>query len=130
VTLIAFSKAVGTALAAAEELAGHGIDAEVLDLRTLAPLDTDGILESVGRTGRAVVVHEAVVTGGIGAEIAARIQQHAFGRLEAPVLRVGAPFAPVPSSIVLEQAFVPDAAAVVDAARMVLGDLYSTAGGN
>jgi acetoin:2,6-dichlorophenolindophenol oxidoreductase subunit beta len=130
VTLIAFSKAVGTALAAAEELAGHDIDAEVLDLRTIAPLDTDGILESVGRTGRAVVVHEAVVTGGIGAEIAAQIQQHAWGRLEAPVLRVGAPFAPVPSSIVLEQAFVPGAAAVVDAARMVLGDLYTTAGGN
>jgi pyruvate dehydrogenase E1 component beta subunit len=129
VTLISFSKAVHTALEAADTLAEHGIDAEVLDLRTLAPLDTEGILESVGRTGRAVVVHEAVVTGGIGAEIAARIQEHAWGRLEAPVLRVGAPFAPVPSSLALERAFVPGRDAVVDAARAALGDL-STAGGS
>ncbi len=129
VTLISFSKAIDTALEAAEMLTQHGIDAEVLDLRTIAPLDTDGILESVGRTGRAVVVHEAVVTGGIGAEIAAQIQQHAFGSLHAPVLRVGAPFAPVPSSLALERAFVPDRDAVVDAARAALGDL-STAGGS
>lgn len=129
ITLISFSKAVDTALEAAEELTRHGIDAEVLDLRTIAPLDTDGILESVGRTGRAVVVHEAVVTGGIGAEIAAQIQEHAFGSLHAPVLRVGAPFAPVPSSLALERAFVPDRDAVVDAARAALGDL-STAGGS
>ncbi|MCC6224634.1 MAG: alpha-ketoacid dehydrogenase subunit beta [Thermoleophilia bacterium] len=128
VTLIAFSKAVGTALEAAEELAGHGIDAEVLDLRTLAPLDLDGILESVGRTGRAVIVHEAVVTGGLGAELAAQIQQLAWGRLEAPVARVGAPFSPVPASLALERAFVPGREDVVDATRAVLGDL-STAGG-
>jgi pyruvate/2-oxoglutarate/acetoin dehydrogenase E1 component len=117
VTLIAYSAAVETALEAAEDLAGEGIAAAVLDLRTLAPLDTDAILESVARTGRAVIVHEAVVSGGLGAEIAARIAERAPGT---PVARVGAPFAPVPSSLALERAFVPDRRAVAGAARSVL----------
>lgn len=120
VTLISYSKAVGTALAAADELAGSGVDAEVVDLRTVAPLDVDTILASVRRTGRAVIVHEAVRTGGLGGEIAAVIAEHAFADLAAPVQRVGAPFAPVPASVELERAFVPGPADVVAAVRATL----------
>ena len=120
VTLISFSKAVGTALEAAEELAADGVEAEVVDLRTLSPLDLDTVLASVRRTRRAVVVHEAVLAGGIGGEIAARISEHAFDELAAPVLRVGAPFVPPPASPALEREFVPAAADVVRAVRSAL----------
>ena len=115
VTILAVSKMVGTALKAAEKLAMEGIEAEVIDPRTLAPLDLDTIVASVRRTGHLVIAHEAVETGGIGAEIATRVQEVAFRELAAPVLRVGAPFTPVPTSIVLEKAFVPGDDQIIDA---------------
>ncbi len=117
ITVLAVSKMVGVALKAAEKLAEDGIDAEVIDPRTLAPLDLDTIVASVRKTGHLVIAHEAVETGGIGAEIAARVQEAAFNELAAPVLRVGAPFAPVPTSIALERAFVPGEDQVIDAVR-------------
>ncbi len=117
VTILAVSKMVGVALKAAEKLAEDGIDAEVIDPRTLAPLDLDTIIASVRKTGHLVIAHEAVETGGIGAEIASRVQEAAFNELAAPVLRVGAPFAPVPTSIALEKAFVPGEDRIIDAVR-------------
>ena len=94
---------------------------EVIDPRSLQPLDTDTIVESVRRTNRVVVVHEAVRFGGIGAEIASQIQEAAFDYLDAPVARVGAPFSPVPFSPALEQAYVPDGDRIVAEIRDVLG---------
>jgi pyruvate dehydrogenase E1 component beta subunit len=120
-TVLAVSKMVGTALKAAEKLAAEGVEVEVIDPRTLAPLDLDTIVTSVRRTGHLVVAHEAVETGGIGAEISARVQETAFADLKAPVLRVGAPFAPVPTSIVLERAFVPDEERIIAAVRQSIG---------
>jgi len=117
ITILAVSKMVGVALKAAEKLAEEGIDAEVIDPRTLAPLDLDTIVSSVRRTRHLVIAHEAVETGGVGAEIASRVQEAAFSELAAPVLRVGAPFAPVPTSIVLERAFVPNEDRIIDAVR-------------
>jgi acetoin:2,6-dichlorophenolindophenol oxidoreductase subunit beta len=108
-TIVATSLQVHEALAAAEWLAEDGIEAEVIDPRTLVPLDLDALAESVCRTGRAVVAHEAVAASGFGAEIAARIQEAAFDSLEAPIQRVGAAFTPVPVSPPLEDAFRPGA---------------------
>ena len=107
VTVVALSRMVGEAVAAADRLAEEGVDAEVIDPRTLVPLDLDAILESVRRTNRLVVAHEAVEHGGFGAEIAASVQAAAFDFLDAPVERVGAPFAPVPFSPALEDAYLP-----------------------
>jgi pyruvate dehydrogenase E1 component beta subunit len=120
VTIVAWSRMTATALAAADELAAHGIAAEVVDLRSLAPLDTQTILESVARTGRLVIAHEAVTTGGFGGEIAARVGEAAFDQLKAPVTRVGAPAVPPPFSPELEALFVPDTAAIVAAVRRTL----------
>ena len=118
VTIVALSRLVHEALAAAERLAAEdGIEAEVIDPRTLVPLDLDAIVSSVERTNRLVVAHEAVEHGGYGAEIAARVQEAAFDHLDAPVERVGAPFAPVPLSAPLEDAYVPGADEVVAAVR-------------
>jgi acetoin:2,6-dichlorophenolindophenol oxidoreductase subunit beta len=108
VTVIALGRMVGEALEAADLLADGGISAEVLDLRSVQPLDSQTILDSVTRTHRALVVHEAVTFAGIGAEIAAQIQDQAFDYLDAPVARLGAPFAPVPFSPALENAYTPD----------------------
>ena len=108
VTVIAVGRMVVEAVTAATELAESGIEVEVIDVRTVQPLDSQAILDSVRRTNRAVVVHEAVTFGGIGAEIAAQIQEEAFDYLDAPVLRLGAPFSPVPFSPVLERAYIPD----------------------
>ena len=108
VTVIAVGRMVVEAVTAATELAESGIEVEVIDVRTVQPLDSEAILDSVRRTNRAVVVHEAVTFGGIGAEIAAQIQEEAFDYLDAPVLRLGAPFSPVPFSPVLERAYIPD----------------------
>jgi pyruvate dehydrogenase E1 component beta subunit len=110
-----------TALEAGQSLEVDGIDAEVIDVRSLQPLDTARIVESVRRTRRVVIAHEAVLFGGLGAEIAATIHAEAFGELAAPIERVGAPFAPVPASPALEFLFVPDASAIADAVRRVLG---------
>lgn len=122
VTLLALSRMVSVALEAAEELAAQGISVEVIDPRSLAPLDLDTIVASVKKTGRLVVVHEAVVTGGVGAELAARVQEAAFDYLDSPILRVGAPFAPVPASLELEKLYVPGAARVASAVRDALGE--------
>jgi pyruvate dehydrogenase E1 component beta subunit len=109
VTVVAWGRMANEALDAAERLAADGIDVEVIDPRTLQPLDTDTIIESVRRTNRAVVVHEAVRFGGLGAEVAAQIQEHAFDYLDAPVARLAAPFSPVPFSPALEQHYLPSA---------------------
>jgi pyruvate/2-oxoglutarate/acetoin dehydrogenase E1 component len=120
VTIVALSRLVGEALTAAERLAADGIEAEVIDPRTLVPLDLEPIADSLRRTGRAVVAHEAVRTGGFGAELAAELQAAAFDYLEAPIQRVGAPFMPVPLSPTLEDAYRPDADDVYAAARRAL----------
>ncbi len=104
VTVVALSRLVDEALAAAERLAGEGVEAEVIDPRTLVPLDLETILDSVRRTNRLVIAHEAVEHGGFGAEIAAQVQAAAFDHLDAPIERVGAPFTPVPFSPPLEDA--------------------------
>ena len=108
-------------LEAAEMLASEGVDAEVLDLRTLRPLDEAAILESVRRTHRAVVVDEGWRSGGISAEIAARIQEKAFFDLDAPVGRVCSVEVPVPYPSVLEQACLPQAESIAEAARKAVG---------
>jgi pyruvate dehydrogenase E1 component beta subunit len=121
VTIIATSRMVGEALDAAGALAAeHGIDAEVIDPRTLIPLDIDTLGESVRQTGRAVVAHEAVTVGGFGAEIAAQIGDVAFDSLHAPIARVGAPFTPVPVSPPLEDAYRPGADEIAAAVRAVV----------
>lgn len=95
VTIVAWSGTVHVALEAAEELAGTGVSAEVIDLRTLWPWDREAVLASVARTGRLVVAHEAVATGGFGAEVAATVSENLHARLKGPVRRVGAPRIPI-----------------------------------
>ena len=121
VTVVALSRLVHDALAAAERLAEEGVEVEVIDPRTLVPLDLATIVASVQRTGRLVVAHEAVEHGGFGAEIAALVQAAAFDFLDAPIARVGAPFAPVPLSAPLEDAYVPGVDDVVAAVRATVG---------
>ncbi|MEZ0092717.1 alpha-ketoacid dehydrogenase subunit beta [Streptacidiphilus sp. EB129] len=113
-TLIAYGPMVKVCLEAAAAAAEDGVSLEVVDLRSLSPVDFDGLAESVRRTGRAVVVHEAPVFLGMGAELAARITERCFYSLEAPVLRVGGYFAPYPPSRV-EDTFLPDLDRVLDA---------------
>ncbi|KAA0577057.1 pyruvate dehydrogenase complex E1 component subunit beta [Azospirillum sp. Sh1] len=122
VTLVSYAKTVGTCMAAADTLAAAGIEAEVIDLRSLKPLDEDAILRSVAKTGRLVVVHEASRLCGVGAEIAALVAEKAFTSLRAPVLRLTGPDAPAPASFPLEQAFVPQADAVVAAVRSLVAE--------
>jgi acetoin:2,6-dichlorophenolindophenol oxidoreductase subunit beta len=117
VTIVALSRLVGEAMIAAKRLAADGIEAEVIDPRTLIPLDLETIADSVRRTGRAVVAHEAVRTGGFGAELAAELQAAAFDYLDAPVQRVGAPFMPVPLSPSLEDGYRPQSGEIYAAAR-------------
>jgi pyruvate dehydrogenase E1 component beta subunit len=107
------------ALKAAEELASEGIDAEVIDLRTLKPMDAETIVESVKKTGRAVTVEEGWAQSGVGAEIAARIMEHAFDYLDAPVARVSGKEVPMPYAANLEKLALPSAAEVVEAAKAV-----------
>ena len=112
VTVVALSRLVHEALAAADELAEEGIEVEVVDPRSLVPLDLETIVESVAKTHRLVVAHEAVEHGGFGAEITAQVQSAAFDELDAPIERVGAPFAPIPFSPPLEDAYLPGRDAV------------------
>jgi pyruvate/2-oxoglutarate/acetoin dehydrogenase E1 component len=121
VTIVATHISLYRALAAAEELAGEGVECEVIDPLTLLPLDTDTIFESVRRTGRLVIAHEDTLTGGWGAELAARAADEAFAHLEGPVKRVATPDVPVPAAPVLEEAVLPQVADVVAAVR---GTLY------
>jgi pyruvate dehydrogenase E1 component beta subunit len=120
VTLITLSRMVYVCLDAAEKLAEQGIEAEVLDLRGLNPLDLPAVLEAVEKTGRAVTVEECWLTGGWGGELAALIMEHAFASLSAPVLRVGAADVPMPYNKELEQAALPDVDRVVARVREVL----------
>ena len=116
VTLIAWSAAVELCLQAAEQLESEGISALVLDLRTLVPLDVEGIVRAVGETGRCVVVHEAARTGGFGAEVIATIQEEAFYSVDAPIVRVTGHDTPYPPGA-LEDMFVPSVERVMEAAR-------------
>ena len=102
VSVIVYGIMVSRALEAAEKLAAEGIDAEIIDLRTLSPWDREAVFASVKKTGRAVVAHEAVRQSGFGAEISATIAEEAFGALKAPVIRIGAPFVPIPMAPNLE----------------------------
>ncbi len=107
--------------AAADRLADEdGTEVEVIDPRTLVPLDLDTIVESVKRTGRLIVAHEAVAHGGFGAEIAAQAQAAAFDYLDAPIVRVGAPFSPIPLSPPLEDAYLPGPDEIVAAVRKTI----------
>jgi pyruvate/2-oxoglutarate/acetoin dehydrogenase E1 component len=120
VTVVALSRMVDVALTAAEQLDGEGISCEVIDPRWIVPFDEQTVLTSLQRTNRLVIVHEAVRSGGFGAEIAARAAERWFWSLDAPVVRVAAPDSPKPSAPSLEQAVIPDADAVVAAVRRLL----------
>jgi pyruvate dehydrogenase E1 component beta subunit len=120
VTIVAWSRSVQYALQAAELLVKDGIEAEVLDPRTLRPLDEDVIFESVRKTNRCVVVEEGWRYAGFGAEIADRVQRECFDDLDAPVIRVTAADVPMPYSKMLEKAFLPQPERVADAVRQVL----------
>jgi pyruvate dehydrogenase E1 component beta subunit len=120
VTIVALARAVDHALAAADRLAESGIAAEVIDPRTLTPLDLETITDSVRKTGRLVIAHEAIVRGGAGAEIAARVQEAVFYDLDSPIARVGAPFTPAPAGKFLEAKYVPGSETIVAAARRVV----------
>jgi pyruvate dehydrogenase E1 component beta subunit len=119
VTIVSWSNGMSYALKAADELAKEGIEAEVIDLRTLRPLDTDTIIASVKKTGRAVTVEEGWQQSGVGAEIAARIMEHAFDYLDAPVARVSGKDVPMPYAANLEKLALPSVAEVVEAAKAV-----------
>jgi pyruvate dehydrogenase E1 component beta subunit len=119
-TVITYGAQVPIALAAAAKLGEQGASIEVIDLRTIAPWDRGTVLQSVARTRRAVVVHEAVKPFGVGAEISSVIHEELFSQLKFPVQRVGAPFCPVPYSKPLEQAFVPGVAQIEAALRRIL----------
>ncbi|MHB1005039.1 MAG: alpha-ketoacid dehydrogenase subunit beta [Chloroflexota bacterium] len=121
VTLVATGAMVHKALSVATKLADRGISVEVIDPRTLSPLDKEVIVSSVKKTGRLVVAHEACKVGGFGAEIAAIAAKEAFSRLDAPIERVGAPFTPVPFSPALEQAFIPQESDIEAAVLTTLG---------
>jgi pyruvate dehydrogenase E1 component beta subunit len=119
VTIVSWSNGMSYALKAADELAKEGIEAEVVDLRTLRPMDTDTIVASVKKTGRAVTVEEGWQQNGVGAEIVARIMEHAFDYLDAPVLRVSGKDVPMPYAANLEKLALPSVAEVVEAAKAV-----------
>jgi pyruvate/2-oxoglutarate/acetoin dehydrogenase E1 component len=120
VTLISYAKTVNACVKAAERLAELGISAQVIDLRTLKPLDEETILDAARKTGRVIVVHEASRMCGVGAEVASILAERAFRALKAPVIRLTGPDAPVPASFPLEQAFVPQPDAIVEAATKLV----------
>ena len=123
-TIVSWSRMARLALDAAETLAAEGIDAEVIDLRTIAPLDRRTVLESLGRTNRLLIAHEAVTEFGVGAELAALAVHEGFWSLDAPVARVGAPTAPTPYAPSLERAWIPDETGIAAAARWLMSDPY------
>jgi pyruvate dehydrogenase E1 component beta subunit len=120
VTLVSYAKTVHACMTAAQQLAQQGWSAEVIDLRSLKPLDMDTVLHSVRRTGRLIVAHEAGPLCGVGAEVAAQAAASAFHALKAPVRRVTSPDVPTPASHALEQAFAPTADAIVAVAQSLL----------
>ena len=117
ISVITYGAMVHVALEAAEVLAKEGIELEVVDLRSLMPFDKETIYESVKKTSKAIVLHEDNKTGGVGAEIAARLSEDCFDHLDGPILRIAAPDTPVPFSTPLEEYFLPNAGDVVAAAR-------------
>ncbi|OGW16804.1 MAG: acetoin dehydrogenase [Nitrospinae bacterium RIFCSPLOWO2_12_FULL_45_22] len=119
-TLISWSRMVDICLSAADILSKEAIKAEVIDLRTLVPLDKEAIFSSVEKTGRVIIVHEACLTGGFGGEIAALIADEAFDSLDAPIKRVAAPDVPIPFNPVLEKHYLPDEEKILRAARQIL----------
>jgi len=119
VTIVSWSNGMSYALKAADELAKEGIEAEVIDLRTLRPMDTETLVASVKKTGRAVTVEEGWQQNGVGAEIAARLMEHAFDYLDAPVARVSGKDVPMPYAANLEKLALPSVAEVVEAAKAV-----------
>jgi 2-oxoisovalerate dehydrogenase E1 component beta subunit len=116
-SIITYGAMVWTALEAADALAQEGADIEVLDLRTLLPLDRDAVCDSVKKTSKALLLHEDTQTGGMAGELAATINERVFDYLDAPVIRVTAPDTPIPYSPALEEAFLPNAAKVIEKAR-------------
>jgi len=123
ISIITYSYMVHKALAAAEILEADGIDAEVVDLRTLKPMDTEIITASVKKTHRVVVLHEACVTGGIGGEIVAKIAENVFDYIDAPIKRVGIPDVPVPYAKSLEDAIVPNEEMLITCVKEVMEGL-------
>lgn len=121
VSLISYSRMVHVSLAAAEELAKQGVQAEVVDLRTLRPLDIETVANSVKKTHRAVIVEEAWKTGGFGAEVASQIQEHTFDYLDAPIMRIAGAEVPTPYSRVLEELSFPSKDSLVQAVYKLLG---------
>ena len=121
VTVVTYGRGVFDALSAAEEVANEGIDVEVVDLRTLVPLDLPRVVDSVRKTRRAVVAHHATTFAGPGAELAASIGHALFDELQAPVERVGARYAPIPAAAALEAAVLPTPARIADAVRATVG---------
>jgi 2-oxoisovalerate dehydrogenase E1 component beta subunit len=119
-SILTWAAMVHTAAEAADALAADGVEAEIVDLRTLVPLDEDAILRSVAKTSRAIVLHEAPRTGGFGGEIAATIAEKAFEYLDAPIVRVTAPDTPVPYSPPLEEYYLPGKDDLLEAARKLL----------
>jgi len=121
VTIVAVSRVVTEALAAATRLEEQGITADVIDPRTIQPLDLPTILESVKKTGRLIIASDDVKCGGIGSEIAAQVVEEAFDTLDAPILRIASPDMPIPFSPTLEQAYMPSAQKIIDAAKRLVG---------
>jgi pyruvate/2-oxoglutarate/acetoin dehydrogenase E1 component len=119
ITIVSYSMIMHRVREAADKLAGEGIDAEVIDLRTISPIDTETIFASLVKTHRLLIVHEAVKTGGVGAEIAARVAEDALDLLDAPVARLGAPFVPIPFSPALESLVKIDAEKIAQKAREI-----------
>jgi len=121
ITIVAVSRVVTEALAAAAKLEAQGIMAEVIDPRTIQPLDLATILASVKKTGRLIIASDDVRCGGIGSEISAQVIEEAFDSLDAPILRVAAPDMPIPFSPTLEQAYMPNAQKIIEAAKKLIG---------
>jgi 2-oxoisovalerate dehydrogenase E1 component beta subunit len=119
-SIITYGAPLHQALQAAEELAQEDYSVEVLDLRSLKPLDQDAIFETTRKTSKVLIVHEANLTGGVGAEVAALISQHAFEHLDAPLVRLAAPDIPPPYAPVLEDASRPNKAKIIEHARKLL----------
>jgi pyruvate/2-oxoglutarate/acetoin dehydrogenase E1 component len=128
VTIVALGQMVNKALAAVETLENNGISPEIIDPRTISPLDTETIKQSVKKTGRLIIVHEAVKIGGVGAEIAAMVQEEVFDYLDAPIQRVAAPFTPVPYSKPLENYYLPNENDIINAVKKIcVGRQFSIA---
>ncbi|HKL09820.1 MAG TPA: transketolase C-terminal domain-containing protein, partial [Clostridia bacterium] len=117
VTIVSYSIMMGLAHKAAEKLEAEGISVEVIDLRTLAPFDKDTVIESVKKTHRLLIAHEAVKVGGLGSEVAAVVAEEALDYLDAPIVRVGAKFTPVPFSPTLENAYRPKVEDIIEGVK-------------